>query len=100
MVVLIDGSVYFLTTNQAVEGSNPSSVTKSKPVQSLQRKLQAFFMPRTTRCLHQSGVGIKKESSAKRGWFCAGLFGIRIKKDLLNEVRKIIRAFKWHGLSN
>jgi hypothetical protein len=28
-VVLIDGSVYFLTTNQAVEGSNPSSVTKS-----------------------------------------------------------------------
>jgi len=62
--------------------------------------LQAFFMPRTTRCLHQSGVGIKKESSAKRGWFCAGLFGIRIKKDLLNEVRKIKRAFKWYGLSN
>jgi hypothetical protein len=42
MVVLIDGSVYFLTTNQAVEGSNPSSVTKSKPAQSLQRKLQAL----------------------------------------------------------
>jgi hypothetical protein len=62
-----------LTTNQAVEGSNPSSVTKSKQAQSLQRKLQAFFIPKTTRCLHQSGVGIKKESSAKRGqalrWF-------------------------------
>jgi hypothetical protein len=42
MVVLIDGSVYFLTTNQAVEGSNPSTVTKNE-VSPSNESLRGFF---------------------------------------------------------
>jgi hypothetical protein len=82
--------IEYLTTNQAVEGSNPSSVTKSKKAQSLQRKLQAFFMPRTTRCLHRSGSGPKKSSRALRGRLWAVLFGIRSRKDLSSAARKIL----------
>jgi hypothetical protein len=45
--VLIDGSVYFLTTNQAVEGSNPSSVTKSKLAQKPATIVAGFFYVQT-----------------------------------------------------
>jgi hypothetical protein len=49
--------IEYLTTNQAVEGSNPSSVTKSKLAQKPATKVAGFFYVQNHAMLASKWVG-------------------------------------------